>query len=63
MKAVEEAHLKGVTVIGKTGKTGGKLKDLADLTIIVPSDDTARIQEAHIAIGHIICYLVEKEVA
>jgi len=60
LKAVEMAHSKGVTVIGLTGAKGGKLKDSADLTIMVPSDDTPRIQEAHITIGHIICYLVEK---
>ena len=60
LKAAEMAHSKGVTVIGLTGATGGKLKDMADLTIMVPSDNTARIQEAHITIGHIICHLVEK---
>jgi len=60
LKAVEMAHSKGVTVIGLTGAKGGKLKDSADLTIMVPSDDTPRIQEAHITIGHIICHLVEK---
>lgn len=61
LKAVETAHSKGVTVIGLTGESGGKLKNVADLTIMVPSQDTARIQEAHITIGHIICFLVEKE--
>ena len=60
LKAVEMAHSKGVTVIGLTGAKGIKLKDTADLTIMVPSDDTPRIQEAHITIGHIICHLVEK---
>ncbi len=60
LKAVETAHSKGVIVIGLTGETGGNLKDSADLTIMVPSTDTARIQEAHITIGHIICHLVEK---
>jgi D-sedoheptulose 7-phosphate isomerase len=61
LKAVEMAHSKGVIVIGMTGARGGKLKDMADLTIVVPSDNTARIQEAHITIGHIICHLVENE--
>jgi len=61
LKAVEVARSKNVTVIGLTGKNGGKLKDMADLAIMVPSDDTARIQEAHITIGHIICHLVEEE--
>jgi len=60
LKAAEMAHSKGVIVIGLTGATGGKLKDMADLTIMVPSDNTARIQEAHITIGHIICHLVEE---
>ena len=61
LKAVETAHKKGVAVIGLTGGDGGKLKDVADLTIIVPSDNATRMQEAHITIGHIICHLVEKE--
>lgn len=60
LKAVETAQSKGVFVIGLTGGSGGKLKGMADLTIVVPSDNTARIQEAHITIGHIICHLVEK---
>lgn len=60
LKAAEMAHSKGVFVIGLTGESGGKLKDIADLTIMVPSDNTERIQEAHITIGHIICHLVEK---
>ena len=61
LKAVESAHSKGDFVIGLTGGDSGKLKDAADLTIIVPSSDTQRIQEAHITIGHIICHLVEEE--
>lgn len=61
LEAVKTAHSKGMFVIGLTGGNGGKLKDEADLTIVVPSADTARIQEAHITIGHIICLLVEKE--
>jgi len=44
-----------------TGKTGGKMKDLANILINVPSDDTPRIQEAHIRIGHIICEIIESE--
>jgi len=61
LKAAEIARSKNVTVIGLTGRDGGKLKDMADLAIMVPSNDTARIQEAHITIGHIICHLVEEE--
>lgn len=61
LKAVEVARSKKVRVIGLTGGNDGKLKDVSDITIIVPSDNTPRIQEAHITIGHIICNLVEKE--
>ncbi|MFC1908564.1 SIS domain-containing protein [Chloroflexota bacterium] len=59
LKAVGTAHTKGVMVIALTGESGGQLKEVADLTISVPSDNTPRIQEAHITIGHIICRLVE----
>ena len=61
LKAVEFARSENVKVIGLTGENGGKLKDIADLTIVVPSDNIPRIQEAHITIGHIICDLVERE--
>lgn len=54
------AHSMEIKVISFTGKTGGKLKELADILLNVPSLDTPRIQEAHITIGHIICELVEK---
>jgi len=60
IKAVEMAHSKGVVVIGLTGEKGHEFSDMVDLAIVVPSSDTARIQEAHIAIGHVICHLVEE---
>jgi D-sedoheptulose 7-phosphate isomerase len=60
VQAVKKAKTKGVFVIALTGQGGGKLKALADLTIAVPSKDTARIQEAHITIEHVICHLVEE---
>jgi D-sedoheptulose 7-phosphate isomerase len=47
--------------IGFTGINGGTLNDICDIMIRVPSDDTPRIQEAHILIGHIICQLIEEE--
>lgn len=50
-----------ITSIGLTGSTGGHMKDLCDICILVPSDETPRIQEAHILIGHIICSLAEEE--
>lgn len=60
-KALELARKLGAVTIALTGKDGGKVKHAADNVIIAPSCDTARIQEAHITIGHIICDLVEKE--
>ncbi|MDI6891778.1 MAG: D-sedoheptulose 7-phosphate isomerase [Actinomycetota bacterium] len=62
LKAVEVAREKGCKVVGFTGKNGKKLADLADLAVVIPSDETPRIQEAHITIGHIICRLVEEEI-
>jgi D-sedoheptulose 7-phosphate isomerase len=59
--AFRTAHAHGLTTIGLLGKDGGSSKDLVDLAIIVPSDDTQRIQEGHITIGHIVCGLVERE--
>jgi len=59
LKAVETAHTKGIVVIALTGESGGQLKEVADLTISIPSGNTPRIQEAHITVGHIICHLVE----
>ena len=51
----------GISTVAFTGESGGILRDLADILINVPSNDTPRIQEAHIMVGHIICELVEKE--
>lgn len=59
--AFVKAREKKMTTIAFLGKDGGKSKDLADLAIIVPSDDTQRIQEGHITIGHIIFQEVEQE--
>ena len=63
LRAAEYARKKGITVIGFTGKGGGKLGDLCDYLLNVPSNDTPHIQEAHITIGHIICGLVEGDLA
>ena len=60
VKAFETARTMGVITIGFTGKDGGKMRDLSNLWIGVPSQNTPRIQEAHITIGHIICQLVEE---
>ncbi|HSN09344.1 MAG TPA: D-sedoheptulose 7-phosphate isomerase [Hanamia sp.] len=60
VKAFEVAKEKGMFTIAFTGSTGGKLKNLSDILINVPSDDTPRIQESHITLGHIICQFVEE---
>lgn len=60
LEAFKKAQELGITTIGLTGATGGKLKEFSDFLIKVPSNDTPRIQEAHIMIGHIICELVEE---
>ncbi len=59
IRAAQAAKSRGVGVVALLGKTGGALKDLADAVLIVPSTDTARIQEIHLAIEHVICDLVE----
>jgi D-sedoheptulose 7-phosphate isomerase len=61
IKAFETARTKGMITIGFTGETGGKMKELSDWLINVPSTDTPRIQESHILLGHIICQLVEEK--
>ena len=50
-----------MTTIGFTGEKGGKMNDICDITIRIPSIDTPRIQELHILVGHIICQLIEEE--
>jgi D-sedoheptulose 7-phosphate isomerase len=60
VNAVNTAKEKGMTTIGFTGQAGGKIKDICDVLINVPSTDTPRIQESHILVGHIICQLVEQ---
>ncbi|MEJ2633918.1 MAG: SIS domain-containing protein [Calditrichia bacterium] len=61
IEAVNMAHEKGLYVIGFLGGEGGKLKKLVDLPIIVPSASTARIQETHILIAHVMCDILERE--
>ncbi len=61
IKAMEEARKIGMINVVLTGEGGGKLKNLCDYLINVPSNDTPRIQESHIMVGHIICELVESE--
>ena len=60
VRAAQAATARGVRVVAFLGKSGGHLKDLADIVLLVPSDDTARIQEIHLAVEHLICSLVEE---
>lgn len=60
IRAAEAARPAGVHVIGLLGKGGGALLELCDVSIVIPSQTTARIQEAHIFVGHTLCALVEE---
>ena len=61
VKAFETAREKGLITVGFTGEQGGKMKELSDYLFNVPSNNTPRIQESHIMIGHIICQLAEEQ--
>jgi len=63
IRAAQAAKARGVSVVSFLGKSGGRLQELADVALIVPSDDTARIQEMHLAIEHLICEMVEERLA
>jgi D-sedoheptulose 7-phosphate isomerase len=60
IKAIEEAKKIGCKVITLTGKDGGKMKSLGNINIIIPSNDTPRIQEMHIMVGHMICAFIDE---
>jgi len=60
IRAAQTAKRRGVKVVGFLGQSGGQVKELADVALIVPSDDTSRIQEIHLAVEHLICELVEE---
>ncbi len=61
INAFEVAKEKGITTVALVGRDGGKMAQMADVALIVPSDFTPRIQESHILIGHILCDIIEKE--
>ncbi|MAW21189.1 MAG: phosphoheptose isomerase [Flavobacteriales bacterium] len=61
VNALEKANEIGLTTVGFTGINGGQMNEICDIMLKVPSEHTARIQEAHILIGHIICQLIEEE--
>ncbi len=60
LQALELAREKGCRTVGLLGKDGGTIKSVCDLALIVPTDDTPRVQEGHITIIHIVCDLLEK---
>ena len=61
LRALRVSKEMDLTTIALLGKDGGAAKGLADQALLIPSDSTARIQEAHILIGHILCALIEQE--
>jgi D-sedoheptulose 7-phosphate isomerase len=61
IKAVETAKAKKMEVIGFLGGSGGKLQNLVDIAVTIPSSNTQRIQEGHITVAHILCEIVETE--
>ncbi len=60
VRALQVAREKKMVTVGMTGKTGGKMKELSDFLLNVPSTDTPRVQESHIMLGHIFCEIVEE---
>lgn len=60
IRAMQAAKLKSIYTVALTGASGGAMKSLADCAICAPSDETPRIQECHILIGHIICEIAEE---
>jgi D-sedoheptulose 7-phosphate isomerase len=58
---IEAGRAQGVKTVGLLGGSGGVLKDLCDLSLVMPASETARVQEAHILLGHILCELIEAD--
>jgi D-sedoheptulose 7-phosphate isomerase len=63
VRAAQAARARGVGVVAFLGRSGGPLRDLADLALVIPSEDTARIQELHLALEHVICEWLETRLA
>ena len=61
IRAITEARKKNMFVVGCLGKDGGKIKDLCDVALVVPSNSTPRIQEIHTFTVHLLCEMIEKE--
>ena len=62
LKALQAARTKGLVTVGLTGRSGGTMRELCDHCLSSPSDATPRIQEGHIAIGHTLCWLIERAI-
>ncbi len=60
LRAIDAAHGKGMTILGLSGRDGGKMRSRCDHLIIIPSPDTPRIQEGHTLVYHILCGCIEK---
>ncbi len=60
VKALEKANQQGAVTVGLTGRSGGAMKDVCDICIRIPSDVTARIQEAHLLVEHLVCQRIEE---
>ncbi len=63
LRAIDAARAGGMVTVALTGRSGGRLAEQADFCLRVPSDDTARIQESHITIGHLLCHGVDEAVS
>jgi D-sedoheptulose 7-phosphate isomerase len=61
IKAIEVARLKGAYVVSFIGNDGGEMKDISDVNLVIPSNNTARIQECHTLLGHTILEIVENK--
>src|SRR6266516_4394207 len=62
VRAVEEAHQRGLHTLGLLGRDGGRLKAMVHIALVVPSSNTQRIQEVHITLGHILCGALERRI-
>ena len=61
IRAIESGKKIGMKIITLTGKEGGEMKSLGDINVIIPSNNTPRIQEMHIIVGHMICAIIDEE--
>ena len=63
LRGITAARDRGCRTVAMTGRSGGALRGITDLAVFVPSDETPRIQEAHVAVIHTVCALVEEQLA